>query len=271
MSTARKGDHICYISNLAKFKSHYPDWQLSKSLDNIFREIVFGWEQRLAAEQAGDGPSRRQTLLAESEPPASADKPLIEVLAQREEHRDRYFRERDPIGEDRLRWRAQTFRHLVHLLPGQTILILGAGQGLLAAPLAKMTRGENPITAVTFDPEVRRPEHLPASVEFLQATSLPGPLENRRFDFVAGIDVMDDRNSAWLLTSIQRLLEPGGQMVLFESNPWNPLLSFRRALLRLIGKRDPRRLLSRTRLYELISELGFIRVFAVHTDFVYAP
>jgi CDP-paratose 2-epimerase len=37
---ARKGDHICYISNLAKFESHYPGWNLTRSLDSILEELV---------------------------------------------------------------------------------------------------------------------------------------------------------------------------------------------------------------------------------------
>lgn len=37
---ARKGDHICYISNLAKLKSHYPSWSLTRSLDSILEEMV---------------------------------------------------------------------------------------------------------------------------------------------------------------------------------------------------------------------------------------
>jgi CDP-paratose 2-epimerase len=37
---ARKGDHICYISDLRKFQSHYPNWGISKSLDTIFQEII---------------------------------------------------------------------------------------------------------------------------------------------------------------------------------------------------------------------------------------
>jgi len=37
---ARKGDHICYISNLAKFKNHYPGWSLTRSLDSILEEMV---------------------------------------------------------------------------------------------------------------------------------------------------------------------------------------------------------------------------------------
>ena len=37
---ARRGDHICYISNLGKFKTHYPDWQLTHKLDGILEELV---------------------------------------------------------------------------------------------------------------------------------------------------------------------------------------------------------------------------------------
>jgi len=37
---ARIGDHICYISNMNKFKSHYPDWKMTKDLKTILNEIV---------------------------------------------------------------------------------------------------------------------------------------------------------------------------------------------------------------------------------------
>lgn len=35
----RAGDHICYFSDLTKMKSHYPGWNITKSLDDIFEEI----------------------------------------------------------------------------------------------------------------------------------------------------------------------------------------------------------------------------------------
>ncbi|MEQ1854046.1 MAG: NAD-dependent epimerase/dehydratase family protein, partial [Chthoniobacteraceae bacterium] len=35
----REGDHICYISDLGKMRRHYPGWDLTKSLDDIFSEI----------------------------------------------------------------------------------------------------------------------------------------------------------------------------------------------------------------------------------------
>jgi CDP-paratose 2-epimerase len=42
----REGDHICYISDLTKIKSHFPAWQISVPLDRIFEEIVRGWADR---------------------------------------------------------------------------------------------------------------------------------------------------------------------------------------------------------------------------------
>jgi len=44
----RIGDHICYYSDLRKMEAHYPQWRITKSLDNIFSEIVTGWAARLA-------------------------------------------------------------------------------------------------------------------------------------------------------------------------------------------------------------------------------
>ncbi len=38
--TNRIGDHICYYSDLRKFKSHFPKWNISVSLENIIKEII---------------------------------------------------------------------------------------------------------------------------------------------------------------------------------------------------------------------------------------
>jgi CDP-paratose 2-epimerase len=43
----REGDHICYISNLSKMKSHYPNWDITKPLQTVFEEIVASWEKKL--------------------------------------------------------------------------------------------------------------------------------------------------------------------------------------------------------------------------------
>jgi CDP-paratose 2-epimerase len=42
----RQGDHICYISDLTKMKSHYPGWSITKNLQQTFEEIHLSWVQR---------------------------------------------------------------------------------------------------------------------------------------------------------------------------------------------------------------------------------
>ena len=44
----RQGDHICYISNLAKLKAHYPGWDITKNLRTTFEEIHQSWLKRTA-------------------------------------------------------------------------------------------------------------------------------------------------------------------------------------------------------------------------------
>jgi CDP-paratose 2-epimerase len=43
----RSGDHICYISDLSRFQRHYPKWSVTKSLEDVFRDIVGAWTVRL--------------------------------------------------------------------------------------------------------------------------------------------------------------------------------------------------------------------------------
>ncbi|HYV99154.1 MAG TPA: NAD-dependent epimerase/dehydratase family protein [Gemmatimonadaceae bacterium] len=49
---AREGDHICYISDLRKMKEHFPRWDITRSLDDIFRELVSAWVERSRATSA---------------------------------------------------------------------------------------------------------------------------------------------------------------------------------------------------------------------------
>jgi CDP-paratose 2-epimerase len=45
----RIGDHICYYSDLRKMRSHYPTWNITKSLCQTVEEIVGAWHRRLSA------------------------------------------------------------------------------------------------------------------------------------------------------------------------------------------------------------------------------
>ena len=44
----REGDHVCYVSDLSKARSHYPDWDVSVSLAAIVEQIYQAWRGRAA-------------------------------------------------------------------------------------------------------------------------------------------------------------------------------------------------------------------------------
>jgi CDP-paratose 2-epimerase len=43
----RRGDHICYISNLRKFQEHYPNWRITIGLEEILRQIIESQQEQL--------------------------------------------------------------------------------------------------------------------------------------------------------------------------------------------------------------------------------
>ena len=192
---------------------------------------------------------------------------LLSVLEKRERHRDWYLMNRDPIAPDRLLWQAQSFRHLVHLLPGETILEIGSGRGLFTAALVRTSRGRNPITAARFAGD----DPIAGAVEHIRLAALPGALDGRRFRYVVVQNILDREHASALLSWIYELLEDGGEAVCFESNPWNPVFMARDLVRKILGRPSAQSLLSQPELYELISEVGFIGVSARFTDFVYAP
>jgi len=51
----RAGDHICYISNVAKLRTHFPKWSITRSLPDILKELIEAEERKLAARGPGPG------------------------------------------------------------------------------------------------------------------------------------------------------------------------------------------------------------------------
>ncbi|MEM7586971.1 MAG: NAD-dependent epimerase/dehydratase family protein [Acidobacteriota bacterium] len=47
--THRVGDHICYYSDLSRLQDHYPNWRITKTLQDTLEEIVDAWQRRLSA------------------------------------------------------------------------------------------------------------------------------------------------------------------------------------------------------------------------------
>jgi CDP-paratose 2-epimerase len=46
VDTPRRGDHICYISDLRKLQAHYPGWDITITLREILAELVESWRSR---------------------------------------------------------------------------------------------------------------------------------------------------------------------------------------------------------------------------------
>jgi len=46
--TNRAGDHIWYVSDIRKFRTHYPEWELTRTLDRLIEEIHHEMSDRLS-------------------------------------------------------------------------------------------------------------------------------------------------------------------------------------------------------------------------------
>jgi SAM-dependent methyltransferase len=201
---------------------------------------------------------------------------ILWSIRERERVSDWYWSHADTIRKMRRWWRACTARHLLHILPGETILELACGSGTLTAALGAITRDECPITAATFDPEndLSRVRDALPSAECVHLSGFPGELQGRQFDYVIASNVLDRDSAAPLLTEVYKLLKPGGHLLFFETNPWNPFFQVRTQLGRVLPflrRGDERVLHNRVHIYELLSELGFVAVGASCYDFLYPP
>ena len=47
----RIGDHICYYSDLTQMRSHYPNWDITVSLEETISQIVAAWKKRSVSRQ----------------------------------------------------------------------------------------------------------------------------------------------------------------------------------------------------------------------------
>ncbi len=139
---------------------------------------------------------------------------LARAFAEAEREDERRARRDRHVGEREL-WRAQVFRQLTHVLPGQRVLIVGAGAGRLLAPMLEVTRGECAITALGFASELLPPPPHRHPICALLAGDLPGPIAGGRFDHALIATLPRGGEAAVALARVRALLEPGGHLVAF--------------------------------------------------------
>lgn len=196
-----------------------------------------------------------------------------ENLSELERTREQYWRSYPGTSPIKLRWRALTVRHCFHVLPGESVLEIGAGTGLWTEHLTSVLRGQNPITAAIFNPDFAshpRWQSL-ANVQPSLLRSLDD-LPGASFDYIVGTAILCHNQYQHTLRSLYRLLKPGGKLLFFENNFWNPQVFLKntiRPVGRWTGNARCQVGLRRYRLVQAASQAGFSHLDVVPYDIIH--
>ena len=205
-------------------------------------------------------------------------KQLGKMLEKQERFRARYWKENDYFLPERLEWRARMARHLFHLFPGESILEIGCASGQWAKKISESNGHTNKICAATFDPSDHEQMSQGDTLENMEPVFLeafPGALAGRQFDYIVGWNLLTDDNCAPILLEVKKLLKPGGRLLFFDVNPWNPYYIVRRFLSRAVSfvlkNREEGNSFNRIDLFTILSEVGYTGIKILPYDFVYPP
>ena len=199
---------------------------------------------------------------------------LEDNLREMEHTREAYWRRYPATSPTKLEWRALTTRHAFHVLPGERVLELGAGTGLWTEHLTKALRGECPITAVVFDERFAHElaaRDLPnVEVEHVQGRLEDLPAES--FDYVVGTAIICHDRYGENLRVLHRLLKPGGQLLFFEANFWNPQVLVKSVVTpvgRWAGNAECQIGMRRWKLLQEASRAGYVELEVIPYDILH--
>jgi SAM-dependent methyltransferase len=193
-------------------------------------------------------------------------------LSNMERAREHYWLRYPGTSPVKLRWRALTVRHSLHVLPGERILELGAGTGLWTEHLTAVLRGQNPITAAIFNDDYAASTKPLPGVNYIRVKELMRDLPAEGFDHVVGTAILCHNQYPQNLRALYRLLKPGGNLLFFEANYWNPQVGLKNAIRpvgRWAGNADCQVGLRRYRLMKIASQQGFRDIDIVPYDIVH--
>jgi dolichol-phosphate mannosyltransferase len=148
---------------------------------------------------------------------------LLENLSEMELTREAYWARYPATSPTRLRWRAQAVRHALHVTAGESILEIGAGSGLWTEHVRASVGAGPSITEAVFNADLAVEAESRAVPDCeLVLVRAGDDLPAESFDYVIGTAILSHDRYQENLDWIRSLLRPGGQLLFFEANYWNP-------------------------------------------------
>jgi len=105
------------------------------------------------------------------------------------------------------------------LRPGEAVLEVGCGSGVLARWLARRTAGRNRITGVDINPyllgeakALARQEGLEGAIEFRDGNAEALPFSDNSFEVVMSVTVIEEVDADQTLAEMVRVTKPGGRV-----------------------------------------------------------
>jgi dolichol-phosphate mannosyltransferase len=175
----------------------------------------------------------------------------------------------------KLRWHTLAVRRCFQILPTESVLELGAGSGLWTEHLTAVLKGESPITAAVFDDDLAQAakDRNLANVNVRRIGAGLDELPAESFDYIVGTAILCHNLYEQNLRTLLRLLKPGGQILFFEANYWNPQVlvkSLFPAIGRWAGNARCQVGMRKYRLMHAVSRSGFTHVEIIPYGLVHA-
>ena len=194
-------------------------------------------------------------------------------LREIERTREDYWLRHLSTSSLKLRWRASAARHALHIMPGDSVLEIGAGSGVWTEHLVSVLRGECSVTALVFNADLAE---LAAARTLANTTvQIPDDLEDLdvyAYDHVVANTMLSHDHFEPNVRWVYSLLRPGGGFVFFEANYSNPqvfLKARNRSFARLSGNANCQIALQRSPTKRVLTRQGFESVTAVPYDFLH--